>query len=272
MEYEVVIPAAAKDYNKIPYLVSSIKYLNPQPEKINIIHSGGIDVTTKLDFPAISYINQRLVFDVYPNAASGFNRPPWIYQQFLKLFQDVTDTRMYLVMDSDLVLNKPLDLFNNAGDPYFFLGVDQNHAPYFEYSQDMFGFGRLYNHSFISEIMMFDKGIIDGLLSTFYYHQIKIHGVSFNFTSDEYYSKRNLLIKELYQLTADGACDDWIPADYEIYGNYVEQFDASLYEKKHIKTNLRGKYKEWTQEELESYILEMKELNEHDMFTAHTWV
>jgi hypothetical protein len=75
----------------------------------------------------------------------------------------------------------------------------------------------------------------------------------------------------LYGATCREACNDFIPADYEIYGNYMTRFFPGLYDFKNIKTNLKGKYSPWTNTELESYINEMKD-KDYDTITAHTWI
>lgn len=274
MDYEIVIPAASKDFNKIPYLIQSAKeFLWPQPIKINIIHDGKGDVNEHLsgcDFPAISIIHEKNVLPFDPNAAKGFHRSPWIYQQFLKLFQDITETNYYLVLDSDLIINKDIQLFDEDERPYFFLGIDQYHRPYFNYSTYMLGIDREYDYSFISEIMMFRKDITKTMTHYFDIYQQTQHrliypSIGFNRT----HSQR---VKIMYDWTCDLANNNFIPADYELYGNFVEKIDRHMYVKKHIKSNLKGMYRNWTNEEMESYIKEMRKLDEHDMFTAHTWL
>lgn len=283
MDYEVVIPAAEKDYNKLNYLLSSLHYLNPQPKRVNIIHNSETLFILRLNDPwKVLYFNEKEVLDLDPNAAKLFRRPPWIYQQFLKLFQNVTSTNWYLVLDSDIILNKQIDLLDKNGKPKFFLGNDQNHKPYFRYSQDMFGFGREYNHSFISEIMLFDKRVCNVLIAEYHYHMGKQDDygtgakdyhqrkyMSLNFSDAD--DGRLESINEIYKLTCMGATDAWIPADYEIYGNFVYKTFPMLYSMEKIKTSMRGKYNSWTDEELESYIEEMKG-TDYDTFTAHTWI
>ena len=169
------------------------------------------------------------------------------------------------------------------GKAKFFLGNDQNHKPYFRYSQDMFGFGREYDHSFISEIMLFDKAICNVLITEHHYHMSKID--DYGTGSKEYHVKKYMTlnfnnadgkermesIKEIYNLTCLGATDNWIPSDYEIYGNFVHKEFPKLYSKEKIKTFMRGKYQSWTNEELETYIKEMNG-TDYDTFTAHTWI
>lgn len=264
IDYQVVIPAAPKDFNKLNYVYQSlVKYLNPKPSSIIVVAPGITD--GDLDYQRQLYgvmDEQKVLPGLDPMAAKNFNRPPWIFQQFIKLFQDITRTDYYLVVDSDLILNRPINLLTDEGKLKFFLGVDQNHEPYFRCSKDTFGFGREYQHSFISEIMMFYKPICNMLLNDFLaiHHQRQLFG------------DRSKNIKLLYDFITERACDDWIPADYELYGNYVEHRFGPLYDKVHIKTNLRGKLGVmWSDEEIEKYIEEMKQ-SDHDMFTLHTWL
>lgn len=285
MDYEVVIPAAAKDYNKLPYLFESLHYLTPKPKKINVIYDNS---SFKGVFPngysvyednvLIEFIREQDVLDFNPRAAKMFRRPQWIYQQFLKLFQNITTTDDYLILDSDLIINRPLDLLDENGKPKFFLGNDQHHVPYFKYSQDMFGFGREYDYSFISEIMLFKKSMTHRLLGEFY--MSLRHSSDYGFEYDRKYMElffntegRKNAIKELYNLTCIGATDNWIPADYEIYGNFIEKLYPDMYTKVKIKTLMKGRYinQPWQDEELEQYIEEMKG-TDYDTFTAHTWI
>jgi hypothetical protein len=279
MDYEVVIPAAEKDFNKLNHLLSSLHYLNPQPKKVHIVHNSEVLYILRLNDPwKVLYHNEKEVLDLNPTAAKMFRRPQWIYQQFLKLFQNITTTDDYLILDSDLIINRPLDLLDKDGKPKFFLGNDQHHTPYFKYSQDMFGFGREYDYSFISEIMLFKKSMTHRLLGEFY---ISLrHSSDYGFEYDRKYMElffntegRENAIKELYNLTCIGATDNWIPADYEIYGNFIEKFYPDMYTKVKIKTLMKGRYinQPWQDEELEQYIEEMKG-TDYDTFTAHTWI
>jgi hypothetical protein len=53
----------------------------------------------------------------------------WIKQQLMKLFNNVSE-KDYLIIDSDLIITKPLQIYN--GDTInFFLGNNQNNYEYF---------------------------------------------------------------------------------------------------------------------------------------------
>lgn len=246
ISYDVFIPVAKKDEHKLRFCVESLKYLNPQPDNIFVVGE----------------FYERTVLNLNKNAATNFRRPAWIYQQFLKLFQDETVNDQYLVVDSDLILLKQLDLFNEDGKPYFFLGIDQFHKPYFNYSEEVFGFGREYNHSFISEIMMMNKNLtltmLKDAVSTNKYHTLEQN------------------IENLYRYTCERAREDWIPADYELYGNYVEKYFKTYYDKKHFKTSLAGKhgskdFNPWTEDEIKAEIERVSKLD-YDALTVHTWL
>lgn len=269
MDYEVVIPAAPKDYVKLNYLLSSLEYLNPQPKYVRIVcpHSKVYPTVPQLSWPrslcGAIHDEVSVLPGLDPLAAHNFRRPPWIYQQFIKLFQDITDTDNYLVVDADLIVNRPLDLLVD-GKPKFFMGVDQNHQPYFNMSQETFGFGREYPHSFISEIMMFNKGVCRRILAEFFL-KYQLENSLVRMTYEE-------AVELLYLFVAKKACEQWIPADYEIYGNFVEKYFKNSYVKVPLKTNLKGKLQQnWSDEELQEYIINMKG-KDYDTFTAHTWL
>lgn len=281
MDYDVVIPATFKDYHKLPYCVQSLKYLNPAPKTINIITPTEIDISwfEKIEMPglcSISNVLEKSVFpDLNPLEAKNFRRPQWIYQQFIKLFHfienDCTtkENDNYLVVDSDLILLKKLHLLGENGRPNFFLGVDQNHKPYFNMMEECLGFGRTYPHSFISELMLFNKVGTVELLHNIYFNLIT-KGV-FKLTENK------VMLSEVYEEICKKSCENWIPADYEIYGNYIEYFYPDFYNKVKFKTSLSGKHGNglppfpWTNEEILKEVDRVKSLD-FDALTIHTWL
>ena len=267
--YEVVIPTAAKDYNKLQYIVTSLKHLNPQPEEISIVYSDSIhpiEIGKLHGFRCpdnVNYIDEQQAMPLNKWFATNFRRPPWIYQQFIKLFNRISKTDYYMIIDSDIILNRKMDVFSNH-KPNFFIANDQDHGPYFRYSNNMFGFGREYPHSFISEIMLFSQLLTDNLLDVYLQKQ---YGDSESLTKEN----RMDVIEDLYVRTCSVASEHEIPADYEIYGNFIEKYYPTIYSKVHIKSMLRGYYNEWNTAEIEKYIDEMQE-KDIDTFTLHTWI
>jgi hypothetical protein len=195
----------------------------------------------------VQWVNEQEVLLLNPKAAKKFNRPEWIYAMFIKMFQKYTPNQQYLVVDSDLIFNREFNVFSKMDKKQFFLGVDQNHRPYFRFSEQYLGLGREYPHSFISEIMLFDKSISQEIAD--------INGG----------------VEEFYKLCSEVSCKECIPADYEIYGNYVYKNYPNMYDIIKIKTKLNGKYSEWTDKEIRQMMVQMQS-EDTDVFTYHTWI
>lgn len=276
MEYDVVIPAAIKDYHKLRFCVESLKYLTPLPKIISIITPTKIDVEELNKVAPCKVINELEsdVMPLNPLEAKNFRRPQWIYQQFIKLFYATQKYSIYkyLVIDSDLILLRKLDLIKN-NKFNFFLGVDQNHKPYFNMMEECFGFGRVYNHSFISEIMFMTGDLTLSLLLEMHYNC-----VSKNKPLKHILEKPNIeLIEDVYKYICERCCEDWIPADYEIYGNFVEKYEPGKYNKVKFKTKLSGKHGNglppfpWTDVEIAKEIDICEKLG-FDALTVHTWI
>jgi hypothetical protein len=129
------------------------------------------------------------------------HRPNWIYQMMLKIFQNVTSNDNFLVIESDCVILKKLEFFNE-NKTIFYLGRDHYHQPYYTFNQRLLGIGREYDHSFISEFMMYDKKVIKELLN-----------------------KKNCnSVEDFLEFLYHYVDSDCYPSDYDLYGNY-EQFE-----------------------------------------------
>jgi len=277
MEYDVVIPAAIKDYHKLRFCVESLKYLNPLPKVISIVTPTKIDVEELNKVAPCKVINELEsdIMPLNPLEAKNFRRPQWIYQQFIKLFYAIQkpETYRYLVIDSDLILLRKLDLITN-NKFNFFLGVDQNHKPYFNMMEECFGFGRVYDHSFISEIMLMTNDLTFSLLLDINLNFVNKNKTAYKIIFD---TPLNVLIEDAYKYVCERCCEDWIPADYEIYGNFVEKYEPDKYNKVKFKTKLSGKHGNglppfpWTDVEIAKEIDICEKLG-FDALTVHTWI
>jgi hypothetical protein len=194
--FDVVILSSGKDFNKLGYVYDSImENIVDDLDNIYLISDKRHNISSEV----VNYIDDE-VLDIDRSDISY--RPNWIAQQYIKLFQDVTE--------------------NDNNKPTFFFGRDQNHAPYFRYSQIMFGFGREYHRSFINEFMLFDKRIIKDMLS------------GFNDDRFEFIRRSNAIITSECYIS-----------EFELYGNYVYKYHENNYNYKNIKTNLGGKRSIW---------------------------
>jgi hypothetical protein len=225
----VIIPSAPKDYTKLPYVIKNIA-ANVCPKVENIY----IFTPTKLDLK----INDLNIINILENDVIKYDkyrikyRPTWQYAMYLKLFQDVTEGNEYLVMDSDHILIKNFNLYDKDNKPYFFLTADQNAQEYFNFSKSVFNIGREYNFSFISEIMLINKNVVENMLT------------SINCNRDNFFYKFENYISRQCHL-----------AEYELYGNYVYKNFPDMYSFKNInQKRISYRWHPYETDELESLI------------------
>jgi hypothetical protein len=237
-KYDVLIVVAEKDYNKLNFLINSLENLNPLPENICIVSPTDIVEKHK---KCIYYLDDD-VLDIDKGKIKY--RPNWIYQQFVKILQNITPNDNYLVIDSDIFLNKKIDVFLD-GKPNFFITINQYHQPYFNYLNH-FGINKVYDTSFISEIMMFNKDKIKEFLS------------SIGYCEESFLNKSLELI--------DSNC---YISEFEFYGNMILSNYPNSYNFKNIKTKVFGKQSKWNNNEIITLINANRDL---DIISYHTWL
>lgn len=247
-ELELFIPAAPKDYNKIPFVIRQAIRFVPGIRAVRVVTPtivGGIYHTT---VPVHYYLDK----DFYPFDKNFFGyRSGWIFQQMLKLFQNVTETDYYICVDADLLFLKQCTPFSEDNHPVFFLGNDQYHQPYFDFNRLMFGFEQVYKYSFLSECTLYNKNLTREMASN-----------AAN-CSDEID-----FIDAVIELSQKGI----YPADAELYGNWVWKFHPDLYIIRKLKTALGGRYGsgQWNNSEIEERI-ETVSQEEAEICTIHSW-
>jgi hypothetical protein len=243
---DVLIVTAPKDFNKLPFVCESIISQHPDiPLQFFFVSPSSIPE----QFRKVKgeYLLDRDVIDLDFSLINMKNRRGWYRQQFIKLFQKVTSDH-YIVIDSDVWLNKPII---EEKYPTFFMGKDQYHKPYFDLMRDIVNVGREHGHSFISEIMMFDRTIIQEMLD-----RIHTDEQGFFDTCVEYINIVN---------NASGF------SEYELYGNYVVKYHPGKYWFKHINVFSKALLREWTTDELHIHISSLKKSN-YDLLTMHSWL
>lgn len=244
---DLFIPCAPKDYVKLPFVVDAADRLLPQLSAAHIVTRAPIEPLGSFGFPIYYHLDKEVLDFDYTRFKF---RPTWVYQQFLKLFQTVTDD-WYLVMDADRFINKSLNLFEGEQPVMFLRDRDENHAPYFEYNRQMLGIGKVNEHSFLSECTLYSRSLIEDML------------VEFDYTPQEWLRRSAEII------TAECCI-----ADAELYGSFVLSKYPNLYQYRVLRDHMRGKYKEqgeWTAREIEAYVAGMAERDDVDFFTAHSW-
>jgi len=156
---EAVMPAAAKDLSKGPY---STKLLlkNTSVSRVHVI-TDSISDTVELE--GVTYHDES---DVLPYGSDFFPyRPKWLFQQMLKLTQDVTRGDWYVSVDADAFVVSPIQLYGNSG-PFLFHEVDSGtvNAAYAEFNKKMFGASN-YPFFALNNVVLFNKPIIRDIMS-----------------------------------------------------------------------------------------------------------
>ncbi|HUX57979.1 MAG TPA: hypothetical protein VMV77_13455 [Bacteroidales bacterium] len=250
MKYDIFIASCYKDYAKLPYVIKSIfdnltgfqnVYLCT-PKKYN---------GPKLNFP----IHYRIDMQVLKCAPNGWKyRPNWIYQQFIKLFQKQTENDYYFVIDSDTIINKPLELFENDQPIWRYFEAPQYNPPYYKFNQLMFGDSFDWNHTWLADMGLYSRKMI---------HKMLEH---YGYTIDSFIKKSYKVIqKEAY------------PSEADIYMGYINKYYPTYYVVKQLKNKcnaIEGKnpfLDLWTRDMIEKHIEKMKK-TDYETYAIHSWV
>ena len=250
-KYDIVIVSHEKDFNNIKFIVE-------YAEKNLIFDSIHLILSERKEYGDLEHIKTLTKKSIYQHKETDVlkvdkdrikYRPNWIYQMFLKMFQNVTKNDHFLVIESDCIILNKLDFFE--GDKTIFhLCRDQNNEPYFNFSKKVMGVGREYNHSFIAEFIMYDKKIIKDMILK--------SGCD---TFDDF-------LELIYKHT-DSNC---YPADYELYGNFCFKYYPDKVIMKKSNFNFFGRNSKqapfWTDSEINNLINTNKD---KDVISFHTW-
>lgn len=234
MKYDAVILSHPKDYNKLPFCLESLQYLDPYPENIYVISPDkhNIDgVTSILDPEAIGIYVDEI----------EYKRPFWILQQLLGLYQRFTVNDTYMVIDGDIMFNRKLAF---SGKTFFISDREQHHVPYFNFMSDYFKLEKKVDYTFINDFMIFDKKICDHFLPPL-----------------------KEFVKDLNKWLQD---EKYLLADYELYGNWVNNNLPGEYSVRFTKQKTMGQFAMWDTEQLKILKNVMSNVPV-DLFSVHTW-
>jgi len=167
-KYDVIIKSGLKDYQKLKYVINSIKFLNPQPSKIFLINPTGYRPDSTDYDDKIVVIKDEMIF---PNCDRNRipHRKNWCFATFIALFQDITEQDYYFDIQSDNFFVKPINLFTEDNRPIFFMSPQHSHyhQQYFNFSKKMFDLERVGNDSFIIDFMMYKKSVSKQMLEPY---------------------------------------------------------------------------------------------------------
>lgn len=253
-KYDIFLVCAPKDYLKIPYCLNGIHrnmrgYQNlylctPHvlpPKMVATIH---YPVHYRIDMKVLTATPQR-----------WRHRPAWVYQQFIKLFQRVTENDWYFVIDCDTMINKQLPVWDNADNPIWYISWEQNNPAYYNFNQKMFGYGRVYDHSFLADMGFYRRAYVDEMLN---HHK---------------YDTRDKFIQKSYSIVGP----DCYPSEADIYMSYMIKRHPDVY----TITQLHNKCDAmegrdpledlYSKKQIEDHIKKMSK-TDFDTFAIHSWI
>jgi len=250
--YDIFLVAAPKDYNKIEFSLGSIaKYMSGY-QNIYLCTPRVLpqSFVSTLHYQ-IHYRTDLAVLRVEPRRWRY--RPNWIYQQFIKLFQNETKNDWYFVMDVDTILNKPLAVWKGER-PIWRISWDQNNYKYYNFQKTMFGYGRVYGHSFLADMGFYQRSMISEMLSRNGY------------TIESF-------IKKSYQVITDNC----YPSEADLYMSHVIKNHPDFYDIQQINNRCNAREgtnpqeKLWSREDIIKTIEEMR-ATDYDTFAIHSWI
>lgn len=248
MAFDILLLAAPKDYPKLPFALEAIGKNVEGYEGIYLSTPAPFDVS-RLPLP----VQPLLDVDVLQVEQHRWRfRPNWMYQQFIKLFQEVTPNDMYFVVDADTIINKPLPLFEGT-TPIWWVGRDQMHPPYFRFSETMLGIGRTYHRSFIADMFFFSRSMVHDMLAYGGYTVGSFIERSYEVVDDECYV-----------------------SEAEMYMNYVCTRHPEAYAIRELRTTSLGKSQAdpyatvWSSRKVSSMVKRMRS-TDYQTFSLHSW-
>ena len=245
--YDLFIPVAEKDELKLKYVIEhAIIHLKAK----NIFVCSPHTIKNKISNSNITYINDKDVLDIPDKSFITF-RPNWTYQQFLKMFFNLSTSEYYFALDSDTIILREMNLFEGT-NPIWFYGWKQNHFPYFHFNRNVFKLNKSLEHTGIGDLGLFNRGITKSFLNR-----------ASCSTAKELLHKIGTHLNVVYHFS-----------EYETYANFVNEFYPGLYVYKHLKQINSGKDlnqgQDWNQSDIEMAIDEARKTDK-SILSIHSW-
>ena len=250
MIYDILIPACYKDYAKLPYVLKAIF------ENLKGFQNVYLVTPKKYNGPELNFpIHYRLDLKVLNCTPHRWRyRKNWVLQQFIKLFQEETENDYVFVIDSDTIINKPMELFENEQPIWRYFTAPQHNPPYYEFNQAMFGDYFDCGHTWLGDMNLFSKKMVQELLKCCGY------------TVDSFLQKTYKIInKAVY------------PSEADIYMGFINKYQPNYYIVKQLKNKCdaiegRNPFQDlWSPEMIERHIDKMKNTN-NETYALHSWV
>lgn len=252
MNFDIFLVAAYKDINKLPYCLKALTKNISGYENIYLCTPTELDsdFVASLHYP-IHYRTDLKALPAHPY--KWRYRPNWIYQQFIKLFQNETKNDWYFVCDVDTIINRPLSLWEN-GKPIHYYGWDQNNTPYYKFNKKMLGYERVISHTCLSDTGFYNKEVVRKMLTCI------------GHTVDSFlYKTYQIINKECY------------PSEPDLYFNWQAKYLPDMYVFKRLKTKCNAREGKdpfiqlWDNQSIEDLMIRMSK-KELDTYSMHSWI
>lgn len=224
---DIVICLASKDYKIVKKVIRDCNryLLQSSADVIYIITNGQnnrffsrrwcekchvklLDEDALVEGLSFDSVRHALVahFDKGVNIYTG-----WYFQQFLKLGFALSEHAKdeYLIWDSDTIPLRELS-FKDSGK-YLFTVKTECHTPYFETTQRLLGYGKLYDRSFIAEHMPISTMIMRELINNIGKSEV---------AGDAWWQKI---------INATSGHDEQAFSEFETYGNYCVKYHPDVF-------------------------------------------
>jgi hypothetical protein len=246
-DYDLFIPIAEKDELKLKYV---IEYAKANLDAKNIFICSPHTIKNKISDSSIIYINDKDILDIPDKSFISF-RPNWTYQQFLKMFFNQSTSEYYFALDSDTIILKKLDLFEDK-QPIWYYGWKQNHFPYFHFNKNTFNLNKSLNHTGIGDLGLFNKKVTKSFLDR-----------TGSLTAKSLLKKIGPNLNVVYHFS-----------EYETYANFVNEFYPGLYTFKHLEQINEGRDlnqgQNWCNIDIEIAIEKAKKTDK-SILSIHSW-
>uniref|UniRef100_A0A6M3LY57 Nucleotide-diphospho-sugar transferase domain-containing protein n=1 Tax=viral metagenome TaxID=1070528 RepID=A0A6M3LY57_9ZZZZ len=250
--FDIFLPCAPKDFNKLPFCVNAIGKYIKEFDKIYICVPKDIpaDIKNKIK------VKYKLVYDseVLPIDRNDWKfRPNWLFQQHVKLFQEITQD-WYLTIDSDIIVNREMKFFEK-NKPIYYMGQDQFFCPYFIFQTLMIGLPKVNDHTYVADMNLIYRPIINEILERNGYNRMSF-------------------IKKSQEITDKWCC----MGEPELYGSYVKKYYPNMYIERKLKQYPYGGRPQKNINELKWNENEIKEMMEKtknidvDVLSIHSWL
>jgi len=246
--YQISIPVHPKDYTKIPFIIERC-FIHTDATAVHLLAYETEDILRYI--PSDSRVHLHHERDILPEGRGIFieSRRGWYFQQFLELFQDVTDTDWYIGLNCDLLFNKRYPVFTPSGQPVQVLSRDKNSQKeiYNRFNLEMFPNTHISRWNYLSDGTLYNKRVTRQMADSLGYD-----------------------VAGFMRKSAEIISRGYPPGDANLYMHYVNNVYPSLYTVVELSNAMNGRYggATWTEDDIKKLIANNPNA---DTISIHCW-